>query len=189
MTGTVRRIKQIAPLDGYPADIGRWLWALQDVRRWTVEAVSDVDQANLDWTGPGGDENSIGTLLYHVALVEMSWLFLDLMELDDLPPPVNTDFPFEMGSVEGGLTPVTGVALHEHLGRLERSRSVFLDALRGMTLDDWRRRRAPAGVDYEVTPEWAVYHLLEHEAGHQYQMSSLVRRAAAARPSTVQSDL
>jgi len=173
----VRRTQQVVPLAGYPPDIGRWLWALQDVRRITLGAVAGIDAATLDWRGPEGRENSIGSLLYHVAMVEMSWLFLDVLCEPSFPDDVKADFPFDMAS-NRGLTQVKGVAFEDHLARLERSRAVFLERLRGMTLDDFRHLRVPDEVDYEVTPEWAVYHLVEHEAGHAYQMRSLKRRGA-----------
>jgi uncharacterized damage-inducible protein DinB len=171
----VKRVLQVVPPEGYPADVGRWLWALQDVRRITTGTVAGLDLSTLDWRGPDGRENSIGTLLYHVALVEMSWLFLDVLERP-FPDEVKADFPFDMAS-RGGLTRVEGVGIAEHLARAERSRAVLLAHLREMTLDDFRRLRAPDGVDYEVTAEWALYHLVEHEAGHAYQMRSLKRRA------------
>jgi hypothetical protein len=171
----VRRVLHVDPLEGFPPDVGRWLWALQDVRRITQRAVMGIDAATLDWRGPDGRENSIGSQLYHVALVEMSWLFLDVLRRE-FPDDVKADFPFDMAS-RYGLTRVTGVALEDHLARLERSRAVFLARVREMTLDDFRELRAPEDVDYEVTPEWAIYHLVEHEAGHAYQMRSLKRRA------------
>ena len=171
----MRRVLQVVPLEGYPPDMGRWLWALRDVRRKTHGAVAGIDTSTLDWRGADGRENSIGSLLYHVALVEMSWLFLDVL-CQPFPDEVKADFPLDMASSRG-LTQVTGVALEDHLARLERSREVFLDVMRGLTLDDFRHRRVPDEVDYEVTPEWAVYHLVEHEAGHAYQMLSLKRRA------------
>ena len=112
----MRRELQVVPMDGYPPDIGRWLWALEDARRITHRAVAGPDVATLD-------------------------------------------------------------PLEDHLARLERSREVLLTQMREMSLDDFRRLRAPDGVDYEVTPEWAIYHLIEHEAGNAYQMRSLRRRA------------
>ena len=54
---------------------------------------------------------------------------------------------------------------------------MFLDHVRRMDLTEYRRVRAPEGEHYEVTPEWVVYHLVEHEIGHAYQMRSLERRA------------
>ncbi len=172
----VREIQKVTAVPGYEPEIGRWLWAMQEVRRQTLTLAANLDQAALEWRGPDGRENAIGTLLYHIALVETSWLFLDILEEVEFPASVKADFPFDMGSVEGGLTAVSGVALDEHLGRLERSRTVFLDAFRGMTLDDWRRSRSPDGVDYEVTPAWAVFHLVEHEASHAGQIGALKAR-------------
>jgi hypothetical protein len=153
------------------------LWALEDVRRITGRVVAGVDAVTLDWRGPDGTENSIGSLLYHVALVEMDWLFCDVLG-EAFPDEVAAELPFEMRS-GGGLTHVGNVSLEDHLARLERMRGVFLARRQGMTLDDFRRVRAPDGEDYEVTAEWTVYHLVEHEAGHAYQMRSLKRRAGA----------
>ena len=59
---------------GYVPEIGRWLWAMNEVRRRTLRLVDALDQRVLDWEGPDGRENAIGTLLYHIALVEMSWV-------------------------------------------------------------------------------------------------------------------
>ena len=172
----MRSLLQVTPLDGYPADIGRWLWALEDARRITRRAVDGLDVATLDWRGADGSENSIGSLLYHVADVEMDWLFIDVLGRE-IPPEVEADLPFETWT-DGRLTHVAGVSLDEHRGRLDRTRRVFLDHLRQMDLDEFRRVRAPENADYEVTPEWVVYHLVEHEIGHAYQMRSLKRRAA-----------
>jgi len=64
------------------------------------------------------------------------------------------------------------------LWALEDARRIFLGTVRRMDLAEFRRVRAPENEDYEVTPEWVVYHLVEHEIGHAYQMRSLKRRAA-----------
>ena len=46
-----------------------------------------------------------------------------------------------------------------------------------MDLAEWRRLRPPVNEqNYETTPEWAVFHLIEHEAGHAFQISSLKAR-------------
>jgi len=74
---------------------------------------------------------------------------------------------------------VLGVPLAEHIGRLDRSREVFIRELKGIRPDDWRRLSRPPDfeeVNYEVTPEWMVFHLVEHEAGHAFQISSLKAR-------------
>jgi uncharacterized damage-inducible protein DinB len=173
----VKKLLQVDPLEGYPTDIGRWLWALEDARRITRRAVDGLDVATLDWRGPDGSENSIGSLLYHVAGVEMGWLFFDVQARQALPPEVQADLPFEAWT-DGAITHVGGLALEEHLGRLDRTRRVFLEQLGRMDDADFRRVRSPETEDYDVTPEWVVYHLVEHEVGHAYQMRSLRRRAA-----------
>jgi hypothetical protein len=169
-------VLQVTPLSGYPDEIGRWLWAMQELRRSTLERALGLDQATLDWEGPDGRDNAIGSLLYHIGLVEMSWLHYDLLLLKEFPPAVKSDFPFEGWSAQTGLTRLPNVLLAEHLGRLERSRSIFLDAFRGMTVDEWRRLRTPDG-DEHVTPEWVLFHLVEHEAGHAFQISAMKGRA------------
>jgi uncharacterized damage-inducible protein DinB len=163
-------------LPGYEPEVGRWLWSMEEVRRRTLDSVKGLDQQTLDWEGPDDQENAIGSLLYHIALVEMSWLYMDILE-QDLPPPVKADFPHDMAS-QGRVTRVPSVPLAGHLERLNRSRGVFLEAFRSMSLDDWGRLRSPGNVDYKVTPAWAVFHLVEHEAGHAAQIGALKARAA-----------
>ncbi|MDQ7820751.1 MAG: DinB family protein [Armatimonadota bacterium] len=179
MTPTGREELAIQLLSGYPPEVGRWLWALQDVRRrYILRLVQGLDQRTLDWQGPDERENAIGSLLYHIALVEMSWLYYDLLLQPKLPADVASEFPYPMQTPDGRLTPVLGEPLQSHLARLARSRQVFLEAIRELSGDEWRRLRAPQGEDYAVTPEWVVFHLVEHEAGHAFQISSLKRRAA-----------
>ncbi|MGQ0548348.1 MAG: DinB family protein [Armatimonadota bacterium] len=174
----MNRTWQLAALPGYDSEIGRWLWALEDVRRRrTLKLVKGLDQRTLDWEGPDGLENAIGSLLYHIAAVEMSWLFMDVLQ-QDFPTTVKADFPHDVRDAAGRLTRVLRLSLADHTGRLERSRAVFLAAFRGMSREDWSRLRSPADVDYQVTPEWAVFHLVEHEAGHAFQISALKARAA-----------
>jgi uncharacterized damage-inducible protein DinB len=172
-------VLQVAALPGFDPEIGRWLWALEEVRRGTLKAVEGLSQQILDWDGDDGQENSVGSLLYHIALVETSWLYMDIFE-QDLPAEVKPDFPYDMADSERNLARVRGVPLADHIARLDRSRKRFLEALHGMSLNDWRRLRSPGDVEYHVTPEWAVFHLIEHEAGHAFQIRSMKRRARRA---------
>ena len=173
---TMRKV-QIEPLEGYDPEVGRWLWALQDVRhRYTLRLVKDLDERLLDWEGPDGQENAIGSLLYHIAAVEMGWLYTDLKGLTEFPPTIKPDFPFpDREPDRNHLTRVLGVPIAEHVARLNRSREVFLKELEGISSAEWRRLR-PSPPQEEVTPEWVVFHLVEHEAGHAFQMRSLKAR-------------
>lgn len=171
----MRETYEVKLLGGYPPEIAVWLWAMAETRQKTKTYVQGISQDVLDWAGPEGDENSIGTLLYHLAAVEMGWLYGDILE----QPFPEKDFPVP-GETQGRLTPVPGVALDDHLARLDRCRTVFLEKMQGMTLGDWSRLRRPEGEAYAVSPAWAVFHLVEHEAGHAAQIGVMKKRARAA---------
>ena len=173
----MREILETKPLEGYPPEIAVWLWAMEETRDKTKAFVSEISQESLDWAGPAGNENSIGTLLYHIAAVEMGWLHFDVLERADLYP--ESDFPFEPFT-EGRLTPVMGVSINDHLARLDKSRALFLERIKEMGLEDWITLRNPEGEDYSVSPAWAVFHLVEHEAGHAAQIGVMKKRARAA---------
>lgn len=168
---------EVTPLNGYPPEIGTWLWAMEATRQRTLRLVHGLPQDALDWAGPDGTENGIGTLLYHLAAVEMGWLCLDVLGRPDLYP--EDDLPFEPFA-EGRITAVVGVPLGEHVARLDRTRALFLARMRETTQEDWARLREPEGEDYAVTPAWVVFHLVEHEAGHAAQIAVLKKRARAA---------
>ena len=166
----------ISPVDAAVPEIGRWLGALEEVRRKTIETVADCEQACLDWCGPDGSENPIGALLYHVGLVEMSWLYLDLLRTE-LPPDVKALFPWPSRDEAKRLTRVPGRSAAQRLETLATSRKILLEVLGGIDAAEWRRLRTPIdGLDYETNPEWVVFHLIEHEAGHTAQMASLKAR-------------
>ena len=172
---------EVRPLPGYDSVIGGWLWAMQQARKRTLRLVEDLDEEMLDWKGPDSRENSIGTLLYHIAEAEMGWLWWELKGHSGMPPEIEKDFPFEPVDPETGwLTHVPDVPLAEHVRRLERSREVFLTEVKGLSLEDWRTPRPdPEHGAYEATPEWMLFHLLAHEAEHNEQISSLRSRRPA----------
>ena len=60
--------------------------------------------------------------------------------------------PFE-AQTDGRTTHGGGVPLEEHLARLYRTRSVFLDHVLQMDLAEFRRVRASENEDCEGTPE------------------------------------
>ncbi|QDT40695.1 DinB superfamily protein [Gimesia alba] len=167
---------KIDPFAASDPEIGCWLWGLEEVRKRTLRLVSDIDQSLLDWRGADGGENSISSLLYHIAIVEMSWLYLDLLQ-QEFPPEVSEWFPIPMADEAGKVSHVAGMSLADHIQRLKATREIALSMFQKMELEEWRRLRPPVNDQpYETTPEWAVFHLIEHEAGHAFQISSLKAR-------------
>jgi uncharacterized damage-inducible protein DinB len=154
-------------------EIGRWLWALQDTRKRTLRELGGLSPAMIDWHPPGG-ESSIGTVLYHIAGIEADWLYVEVLE-QPMPPEVVALFPHAIRDEQGHLTRVQGSSLEQHLGRLESVRGLLLDAYQRMELSEFRRARSLA--DYDVTPEWVLHHLMQHEAEHRSQIGALRARA------------
>ena len=72
---------------------------------------------------------------------------------------------------------MSGLSFEQHIDRLDAVRAIFLIALRGMTVDEFRRVRRLS--DYDVTPEWVIRHLMQHEAEHRGEIAAL--RAEAER--------
>ncbi len=167
----------IEALPGYEPEIGRRLWALEDTRRRMKRSLEGLPQTVVDWIDPHGD-NSIGTLLYHVAAIEIDWLYADVLGGKPWPPEVEALFPYDVRDEQGLLIAVRGVSLVEHARRLDEVRANFLASFRGMSIDEFRRARYFAA--YVVTPEWVIHHLIQHEAEHRGQIGELRIRAEQA---------
>jgi uncharacterized damage-inducible protein DinB len=164
----------------------RALWTMQDTRSRTLEELDGVTSAMVDWlptpghalrgaSQPPDGESSIGTVLYHLAGIEADWLYAEVLEQPEFPPDVVALFPYEVRDAQGHLTQVTGVSLAEHLQRLAVVRRLLLDVFEVMELAEFRRVRALP--PYDVTPEWVLHHLMQHEAEHRSQIGALRARA------------
>lgn len=179
-TDTTRRFLSVEPLPTYEPTIGRWLWALEDTRRETKMELANIDQSVLDWT-PSQAENSIGTLLYHIGLIELDWLYVEALENAPWPQELKELFPIEDRDDQQVLTVVRNVSLAEHLQRLDILREHLLASFREMSLEEFHRPRT--FPDYAVTPEWVLHHLIQHEVehrGHIQMLRSLAQRALQA---------
>lgn len=165
-----RTTLEIGVLPGYEAEIGRWLWCLEDVRRTIVNKLKGLDQELLDEKVDG--RHSIGSLLYHIALIEADWLYVEVLETE-YEPEIRSLFQLSDRLENGSLVHVEGETLEQHLARLQTVRDRLLYHFRQIDLTDWRTPRHLE--DYDVTPEWVVYHLVEHEAHHRGQIFELLR--------------
>jgi aminoglycoside 6'-N-acetyltransferase len=169
-----RRQRLVLDPDGGDAEVGRWLAALEDARRDTLRELELVTPEMVDWY-PDAPLNSIGTLLYHVALVEADWVATDIFELDE-PEELAALLPWpdreSVGdSDERRLSRVNGQPLEAHVGRLAAVRAWAIERLRSMEPDDLHRVRALEA--YDVAPDWVLHHLLQHEAEHRSHIALL----------------
>ena len=94
-----------------------------------------------------------------------------------VPDDILTLFPLEHRDAAGNLTPASGYSLAQHLQRLVFVRSRLVEIFQSMESAEFRRVRSLP--DYDVTPEWILHHLAQHEAEHRGQIIGL--RAALER--------
>jgi uncharacterized damage-inducible protein DinB len=167
----------IEVVEGCEPEIGRLVWLLEVARQRLKERLAGLDQRVLDFQLP--NENSIGTLLYHIAAIEMDWLYEEVLEGEAFPPEVAELLCFDLRDGEGRLTVVNGRSLDEHLHVLDRTRHYLLEVFRQMDLADFRRVRQ--FENYSCTPEWVLHHLIQHETEHRGQIMTIRTQAAQAR--------
>lgn len=175
--GNVPAVLAVKLEAGWEPEIGRLVWMLDAARRRTLERLegisADRELEIIDWRA-GPQANSVGASLYHLAIVEASWHYDEVLE-QPVPVELAALFPDDAREEDGVLTPFAGQTLAEHRQRLEICHRLLLATYHDMTLDDFRR---PRHLElYSVTPEWVLYHLAQHEAEHRSQIVES-RRAA-----------
>ncbi len=159
----------IDPLSAVDPEIGRALRRLEGARGRLKEALAKLNPDWLDWEPyPGG--NSVGTLLYHIAAIEIDWLFCEVL-VQEFSAEANALLPYPVRDETGRLFPVTAVSLSTHLQKLDTARQLLLDVYANLTLADFRRARQLP--QYHVTPEWVLYHLTQHETEHRGQIQEI----------------
>ena len=164
---TERERLVLQPAGGDP-EIGRWLSAFEEVRRDTMQVLREIAVGVVD-SEPGDGGDTVGTVLYHVALVEIDWVFTDVLDRqDEIPLDV---FPYDSRIEDGHLTPVMGETMAQHLERLATTRELVLRELRGMSSEDFHRVHAREEID--VSADWVVFHLIDHEVEHRVRLSQL----------------
>jgi uncharacterized damage-inducible protein DinB len=158
------------PVQGFAPGVGRFVAMFVDARRRLLRDLEGMRRESLDAI-PLWGRNSIGTLLYHVAAIELDWAYADLLEGSQGFPDGTEDwFPVDVRERDGRLTPVVE-PLQRHLDRLEWTRSRFLEVLGGLTDPDLERTFSNG--DDENGGSWILHHLLQHEAEHRGQIAEI----------------
>ena len=176
---TSRQWLILTPAPATVLEVGAPLAVFHDARLRTVNRVKKI--SGLDAVTVG--HHSAGTLLYHIALIEMEmdWLYADVLEKaeDNFPAGARNWFPLDAGGEEGHLSIVTGEPLERHLARLAWVRGLLDVTFTDMPPYDFRHPRVLD--DHDVTPEWVLMYLALHEAHHEGQLALL---GTSAQPSS-----
>ena len=163
MTDRAREVLTLEPIAEDP-EVGRWLAALEDARRDTLRELATVTVPMVDWQPPFLLD-SIGTLLYHVALIEADWLLEEILAGEEPPDWLAAALHAPDRDAAGRLTRIDGEPLERLAARRERLRTLFMDRLRPMSNADFHTLRHLE--PYDVAPDWVLHHLLQHEAEHR----------------------
>jgi len=151
--------------------VARYLAMLADCRSLTIESIKSVRGDTLYWRRDDFDSN-ISDLLYHIALVEADWLFVDVLG-KTIPPDLSRYLSYEDRDASGRLIHIGTEELEASLVRLERVRAALNGVFASMDLAEFRRLRK--SESREVSAEWVLHHLLQHEAEHRGQINLLKR--------------
>jgi uncharacterized damage-inducible protein DinB len=164
----VRELRVHLP-DGVDPRVGEALWRLGDARQRTLDLLRRVTDEHLD-APPAAGRNTIGTLLYHLAAIELDWLYADILQ-EEFPKGADDWFPVDVRSDAGDLSDVRE-SLAKHLDRLAWVRSLLVTrvgALDPAALDELHENEGT-----QTTPAWVLHHLAQHEAEHRGQIELLL---------------
>ena len=151
--------------------VARYLTMLADCRALTMESIKNLRFDLLYWRRNEVDSN-ISDLIYHIAYVEADWLYSDVLE-QPLPKGLTQQLNYSDRDSQGRLVHVGVEELEFSLARLEKVRSELNRAYSRMTLAEFRRLRR--SEKHDVSPEWVLHHLLQHEAEHRGQINLMKR--------------
>jgi uncharacterized damage-inducible protein DinB len=177
MTQPVRRT--IEPPAGFRSgEAALFVAQLDDQSRRLIEDTRALAPEALAWQ-PRPGQNSMGMLLAHVAYWEVFW---DRYILEDQPLPFEVRDVLGLDRAEVGTPlpadgrPPAALAgrgidfFHDLLARARAHTYAVARQLRDADLEREITRQRPDGSQTVITPRWALYHMLEHEAGHYGQI-------------------
>jgi hypothetical protein len=166
----------IAIPTGYAsAEVASFIAQMDDQTRRQKDQTRKLTPADLEWQ-PAPGMNTIGMLMAHQAVVEVWWTGLVLedqqaKEVRFQPILGITDNDDGMPLAEGGAPPAIlagkDLAFYDDLlDRARRHLKTVAAGVRDADLTLVRTRPRPNGDQREVEVRWAIYHMLEHFAGH-----------------------
>jgi uncharacterized damage-inducible protein DinB len=157
--------------------VARYLTMLADCRQQTIASIKDVRYDLLYWRRNDFD-SSISDLLYHISFIEADWLFSDVLGCS-IPSELTQQLRFKDRDSQGRLIHIGEEQLEHSLLRLQRVRDRLNQAYAPMDLAEFRRLRH--SERYDVSPEWVLNHLVQHEAEHRGQINLLKRLGSESR--------
>jgi uncharacterized damage-inducible protein DinB len=177
----------LRPAEGFRSREAASFYAqLEDQARILRESIQGITAPELEWQ-PERGMNTIGMLLTHNAIVDVFWTqagVLGMKETDSLPVLGITmdDDGMPLAADAEGPANLKGKPLAFYEDLLAKGRAYVQEGWAKVSdadLDKEITRDRPDGSKRILSPRWAMYHVLEHYAGHRGQIQ-LLRHLHAA---------
>jgi uncharacterized damage-inducible protein DinB len=155
-------------------------YMLQDIRKVTLKGISGLTKEQL-FTEPVPGEFPIGAYLMHLGEADLGWMktLAGEKQPNDLKKRVYYSSWFDVPP-EMYAPPKEPIEPEEYVNAITAVRSRLFNYIDNMTDEDLKitvKRKRSETVEVEITKEWIIYHLLEHEAHTRGQMFMLIRMA------------
>lgn len=145
------------------------LGIIEDARCTTLQVIDGIGKEELHWQIDEG-WNTIGVLLSHIIAAE-KYFRIEFIEDKRL----NEEERKEIlpGLTMGKHIPelITNQAVEEYVAELETTRREMIQAIKGLSLEDFHRKREGYNPETGHNLAWTLYHLAEDEVHHRGQMS------------------
>ena len=168
MSGNIRRTVDLKKRKNLTPRVGLLFSMMEKTREKLLKRIEELTLEEMDYSPSGRRIETIGTLLLHIAAVEWSWIFEDIGDTAMDYEKWKHAFP-----LREGIDQLTKQGKEFYIKRLSEVRSEVFDWLKSIE-DKELDRLIPLG-ETDVSIEWILFHLIEHEAIHVGQISILSR--------------
>ncbi|GMR68734.1 MULTISPECIES: DinB family protein [Bacillus] len=131
--------------------------------------VEGTDEKELSFKGSENNENSIGQLLQHLAVVDLHWVYR--LKGEEIPPALENKYGPLLNEI-GELPSLREYTLQQLMQDYEAVQHMFHEECMKLTENDLTR-----DVFYEkgenATIRWGIWHIADHNRYHQAHISQL----------------
>ena len=139
--------------------------------------VEGIEKNELSYKGSENNENNIGQLLQHLAVVDLHWVYR--LKGEGVPPELENKYGPMLNEM-GELPSLRKYKLQELMQDYEAVQHMFYEECMKLTENDLTRE-----VFYEkgenATIRWGIWHIADHNRYHQAHISRL-RKLYRSRP-------
>lgn len=149
----------VTRFEGFDPVVAAYLSALDMGRARLTAALQKMTTEQLT-AKAAGFKNTVATLVVHIAATEVTFAYRILGQA--VPEALLAEFPPHKEEL---LPEITGETVESLVAKLDKSRGLLLESVKGLTAADLRREIA-IGKERTATIEWLLALLPTHQALH-----------------------